>query len=808
MTNGMYEIAGKTFPREMVDVPLWLIFKLVDRGDGKFAKPPMSPISGKICDKTDEGKYTDFKRALVGIEQHKADGVGFVFLGGFMAIDLDNCFTDAGELTELAADIYDHFRATYVEYSPSGNGLHIFCQGEKPYERTRSEGIEVYTGHNFVTVTGDHVEGSGEKVLNMQAQIEWMFDKYLPKQDVPTITKFDLIEIDHGDKTPVEWLEIGLERDEKLKRLYNDTDHAVDESSADMSLLCKLAYWLNCDVEAIENAFFDSPWCHSKDPKHLAKVDRRADYFETSLMKAISMTSSTAIENERKYKNIPDIKLRISENEHGDIIIPLDDYTDVGNAKSFADMYSQTLAYTKEWGWCSYNGLNWEFGQNHQAYQCAVEFGETVMYIAKQVSSFYHEKCNEEGVKPSSTEGKEIMAPALSLMKHANRTQSANGIRALLEVAEGMMLVPSSAFDSHPWELNTPNVVIDLRTGETYPPAWNHYNSMLTSLTYDANAESSGMWNSFLDTIFCGDQALIDYVQVVMGATCVGKVYEESLVIANGSGSNGKSTLFGILGGVLGDYCVNINPDILMAKVSYEQQISLAQIKGKRLVIGQETESGQQLSTASLKRMVSTDAMVGRVLHQGYIEFTPTHSTVLATNHLPKVKDNDEGTWRRLIVIPFNAVITGEDVITNFQDVLMAEDGPYILKWLVDGARKFYENGCTYPRKPAAVLFASNNYRDGQRDSVELFAEECLQFVDKVRYPNRYSLPSDVYQRYLDWCEDNGLKMPLTKTGLLKALGEFGVESAKKNVNGNSMRVWTNMLLKNKDGTDQMLVEF
>ena len=92
----------RTFPAEMTSVPLWLNYKLIDRGDGKFSKPPISPFTGEVCSKTDAGMYTDFNRALLGVEQHDADGVGFVFLHGFVAIDLDNCFKDDGSLTDLA----------------------------------------------------------------------------------------------------------------------------------------------------------------------------------------------------------------------------------------------------------------------------------------------------------------------------------------------------------------------------------------------------------------------------------------------------------------------------------------------------------------------------------------------------------------------------------------------------------------------------------------------------------------------------------------------------------------------------------
>ena len=47
------------------------------------------------------------------------------------------------------------------------------------------------------------------------------------------------------------------------------------------------------------------------------------------------------------------------------------------------------------------------------------------------------------------------------------------------------------------------------------------------------------------------------------------------------------------------------------------------------------------------------------MIHFWPFHFDPSHTLVLYTNHLPKVSANDDGTWRRLIVIPFNAKIVG-----------------------------------------------------------------------------------------------------------------------------------------------------
>ena len=66
----------------------------------------------------------------------------------------------------------------------------------------------------------------------------------------------------------------------------------------------------------------------------------------------------------------------------------------------------------------------------------------------------------------------------------------------------------------------------------------------------------------------------------------------------------------------------------------------------------------------------------------------PSHQVVLYTNHLPKVGANDDGIWRRLKVIPFNAKIKGNSDIKNYADYLYEKSGSAIMKWIIEGAEK------------------------------------------------------------------------------------------------------------------------
>lgn len=387
----------EAIPHALAQAKHWLCYRLTDTGKGRLGKPPVSPKTGILCAKNDETQFTTLEEALVGMERYDLDGVGFVFVGGFVAIDLDDCFDpDKGVLLPVAQDIFDHFSETYWEYSPSGNGLHGFMYGVKPNDRTKDAviGVEVYSGHNFVTVTGDRVEGTGIDAIPMQDALDWLYAEYLPPIVAPNAERPP---VEHGDKTSEEWLALGLAKDEKLARLFKETDHSSDESSADFALLSKLAYWLNRDTEAMIEAFLSSPWARTKDKAHTEKL-KRADYLPVSVEKAAALCSVTAYETSKSYETKAVRFFARTPQADGTDDIPLDEYTDLGNAQAMAAVFGDVLCYTPEWGWCFFDGARWETDVSYRAMEAARDIAQGLMVSAKEwLAEVQAEEAEETG---------------------------------------------------------------------------------------------------------------------------------------------------------------------------------------------------------------------------------------------------------------------------------------------------------------------------------------------------------------------------------------------------------------------------
>jgi P4 family phage/plasmid primase-like protien len=231
--------------------------------------------------------------------------------------------------------------------------------------------------------------------------------------------------------------------------------------------------------------------------------------------------------------------------------------------------------------------------------------------------------------------------------------------------------------------------------------------------------------------------------------TAVGKVYEEGLVISHGPGSNGKSTFFGAWQQALGSYATTISAELLMSHGPGREVIGMAEVRGKRLVITSETEEGAKLSVSVMKRLTSRDPISARALYQNPITFIPTHTLVMHTNFLPSLKSLDNGTRRRIAIAPFTMSLKPDEVIKDFGDKLMKDEGPAILNWIIEGAIRFYKAGMKVT-PPDAIARATEEYLNGE-DWFSTFLADCCEVGDGYTV-----MSSALYKVYARHADDNG----------------------------------------------------
>ena len=452
------------------------------------------------------------------------------------------------------------------------------------------------------------------------------------------------------------------------------------------------------------------------------------------------------------------------EQYNQDLQLKPSDYSDVGQATVLAREYEGKLRYSPSTDFLVYNGRFWEESKP-KAQAVAQEL--TTRQLEEAETEI--KKATDDMMKNGAWELLASMGPkkaamafsseqARSFQKYENATTYRNYaikrrdskyITAALKEAHPMVEIDQRQLDADEFLLNTPSATYDLRIGLPFAHEHTPADFITKQTTVDLSGDGMDIWQDALETFFCGDNELIDYVQEIAGLSAIGKVCVEGLIIAYGEGRNGKSTFWNTLSRVLGTYSGNMSADTLTVGCKRNVKPELAEAKGKRIIIAAELEEGMRLNTSNVKQLCSTDEIYAEKKYKDPFSFVPSHTLVLYTNHLPKVGAIDAGTWRRLIVIPFNAKIEGSSDIKNYADYLFNKAGGAILKWIMTGAKRVIEKDY-HIVKPAVVEAAIQKYKDNN-DWLSQFLDECCE-ID-----SSYSAKSgDVYNAYRSYCMQVG----------------------------------------------------
>ncbi|MFD9053241.1 DNA primase family protein [Streptomyces zaomyceticus] len=457
--------------------------------------------------------------------------------------------------------------------------------------------------------------------------------------------------------------------------------------------------------------------------------------------------------------------------DHG--LIP-DSLTDRGNAKLFVDLRGRDFRYVPELGWYRWSGHRWEMDED-----------DTVLWAVGDMADSLAE------VDSSGRHSGE------ALRRHRQRTLSTPGIKATLAQARSApgMALNASALDADPYALCTPGGVVDLRTGATSTPdPLLHFHSRATTVTPESIP--TPRWSRFLTDTF-GDDAegmrMIAFLQRLLGYSITGDVGAQIMPFLYGQGKNGKSVLLEVMMKILGDYADAAPPGFLMTRPFEGHPTDLAELHGRRIVVCSELKPGDRFDEARVKLLTGGDRIKARRMRQDFFSFEPTHKLWLLGNHRPEVDMGGYAFWRRMRLIPFEKVVADDRKVDNLADVLVIEEGPGILDWLISGAR-CYLHGARDLTGPRSVQTATRVYAETE-DHAGRFLSECC-----VLNPSMRAEQAQMYSAYLGWCQLEGAT-PLTSRAFAARIREtVGIATPSGMVLSNQRKLYPGIGLVTERG--------
>lgn len=444
--------------------------------------------------------------------------------------------------------------------------------------------------------------------------------------------------------------------------------------------------------------------------------------------------------------------------------MPDEPVTELGYANRLVDLYGNQIRYIPAWRkWLIWDTTRWKVDTTGQV-------ARWMKVVARRVT----------------TDALAIMddQKRRAAINLARRGESSAGIAGALTLASTVagIAVDHEMLDADPFLVNCANGTLDLRTGELrdHDPK-----DLLTKQTRAAYRVGSA--GAEFDRFLCRvqpDPAMREFLARLIGHTLEGRVVEHVLPIFYGSGANGKSTLVNAVVHALGDYADAADPDLLTARTFDAHPTGVADLFGLRLALLHEGDAGRRLAEGTMKRLTGGDRVKARRMREDFWAFEPSHSFVMLTNHKPLVAGTDEGTWRRVRLVPWDVVVPLADRDEHLGEKLALE-ADAVLAWLVNGYIRWRARGLEAPQ---AVQDATAAYR-AESDTLGRFLTEKCMVGPTFRVRS-----SHLHEAYTTWCTREGEEAASNKAFSTELQNRgFDIEKTR------DANVWKGIGLKTED---------
>ncbi|MQQ09096.1 hypothetical protein GFB49_11575 [Epibacterium sp. SM1979] len=472
---------------------------------------------------------------------------------------------------------------------------------------------------------------------------------------------------------------------------------------------------------------------------------------------------------------------------------------DEDNAARILSVYGEELVFVSGKGWAVWDGTRYSFRSGHlAAREIAHKLRQLVLEEAdylqrtlnpsdKEIDDFIEAMARKRPPifvrTPEDARRMMGFAASAKLRQHATKCGNAAKVKSALETCEHQRRAEVEDMDADPWTLVLPNGALDLRAvkGWEKPLAATEAEVIASKMTWLRETDRAKLptkcggvlfdpastcpgWEEFIELII-PDPATRACTKRIFGAFLFGENRAQICVFLRGPGGNGKSTLLNTLAHVLGrrdGYAATCKVEMFLDTGNQSPSGANPEevdLPGARVYIATEPGARDVLSAKKVKGLTGGDRRMSRGNYQDPFFWTPTGIPVVSINRTPKIKDEDEGTKRRLVFIPFDvnlrALPPEKQRSQGEVEAELREEGSGILNWLIEGFQEFMQRGIDLPepmtRLKEQLLEAA--------DPVGVFLEEMTTKETKGRLS-----VSDFYKVHEAWCEQEGRQLYQMKT--------------------------------------------
>lgn len=756
---------------------IFINYKFVKNNKGVLTKPPVNPNDcTKFLNISDANEYVNYETAVANHTQELCDGVGIVLTCNekyaLCGIDVDAHINDANNHIE---ELKQQFEGTYMEISPSGNGLHILFfvkkisiptnYNENYLQKNSKEELECYVGGistRYFTFT-ENTHGLAEcPVVDMTEQFLLFINKYMTrtkalagdKLEKDTKCSMNQKELEEFVEQRISKVRTSKKTGKDFCKLYDaqDISKFKSESEARQRLCGYLAFWLDKSKDAMLIAYKKSA-LYREDKAHDTKCIDNAirtciKTFEDYCAEKVQ-SQKKAISADYYFEKIKTINPEYNERYNR--------WDNLSCSLFVAELLKNQAVYISEKAsWYTYNGINWKEDLGGSA------VANIVRSIAIAIRKYY-----ETIINPTVHDNKKLeKAVKDAICKNHEKTcdewEKYTFRKQVLEDTKSLVTISIEKFDKNNLIFNVSNGTIILnRDGSCkfngHNP--NDYCLKHSDVIYDSNTKNL-RFEKFIKEITCNNAEKEKFIRKIFGYSLSGLTeYECCFLFLGTTTRNGKSTLVDTVLKMYGDYGITGDAETIMeSRRSYGAggpSEDLARLAGIRFLNIPEPENGFVVNVAKLKRMTGNDKITARFLNKHLFDYSPFYKIIITSNHYPVVNDDTLFSSDRIYIITFDKHFSDKEQDKTLKQTFQSpEVQSAVLNWALLGWKEFCEEGLAVPD---CVRDATNEFKEDQ-DRLAQYIDECL--VNKV---NQEVKSNDAYEAYKFWCRQNNYN-PLGKS--------------------------------------------
>jgi putative DNA primase/helicase len=173
-----------------------------------------------------------------------------------------------------------------------------------------------------------------------------------------------------------------------------------------------------------------------------------------------------------------------------------------------------------------------------------------------------------------------------------------------------------------------------------------------------------------------------------------------------------------------------------------EDQFYVSKLVGKLLNVSTEIESKAFYSEV-FKAVVSGDKIGASFKHQTPFDFQPFCKLAFSSNRHPRILDNSEGFFRKIIVVEMNNRFEARGKADLYLEEKLYSELSGIFAWALEGLNLLRKEGF---KKPPTLAKALMDYKRSN-NPIQCFMEDCLEIAEGVQTTKKELY--DAYKSYI-----------------------------------------------------------